>query len=72
MKATRGEEEKTEDVISCENLRPCMKVVETELEVHHDPIASFRAPIDTVDLMSEEGANSFQNFMAMCERPSEM
>ena len=67
-----GEEEKTEDVISCENLRPCMKVVETELEVHHDPIASFRAPIDTVDLMSEEGANSFQNFMAMCERPSEM
>lgn len=67
------EEGKTDDVVSCENVRPCMKVVETELEVHHDPIASFRAPIDTVAIMSDtDGANSFQNFMAMCERPSEM
>ena len=67
------DEGKTDDAVSCENVRPCIKVVETELEVHHDPIASFRAPIDTVDLMSDaDGANSFQNFMAMCERPSEM
>ena len=69
-----GEEEgKNDEIISCENTNPHMKVVETELEVRHDPISSFRAPIETVDLMSDaDGANSFQDFMAMCEKPSNL
>mmetsp|Transcript_34396 Transcript_34396/g.75299 ORF Transcript_34396/g.75299 Transcript_34396/m.75299 type:complete len:403 (-) Transcript_34396:40-1248(-) len=71
--ANGDEEGKDDEIVSCENTKPHMRVVETELEVRQDPISSFRAPIDTVDLMSDaEGANSFQNFMAMCEKPSNL
>lgn len=43
-----------------------LRVVETELEIHQDPLASYRAPIDTIDL-----AKNFDEFMSLCERPSE-
>ena len=50
---------------------PEMRVVETEREVHHDPLASYRAPIDTVELATVTGndRNKFEEFMAMCDRP---
>lgn len=53
---------------------PVMRVVETEREVHHDPLASYRAPIDTVELAAVAGndRNKFEEFMALCERPSEV
>jgi hypothetical protein len=51
---------------------PEMRVIETEREVHHDPLASYRAPIDTIELAAMAGndRNKFEEFMAMCERPS--
>lgn len=51
---------------------PQMRIVETELEIQHDPLASYRAPIDTIELASITGSdkNRFDDFMAMCERPS--
>jgi len=53
---------------------PEMRVVETEREVHHDPLASYRAPIDTIELAAVAGSdrNKFEEFMAMCERPSDV
>mmetsp|Transcript_22238 Transcript_22238/g.26406 ORF Transcript_22238/g.26406 Transcript_22238/m.26406 type:complete len:492 (+) Transcript_22238:76-1551(+) len=56
-----------------ENVKPEMRVVTTENEVHYDPLSSYRGPIDAVDLASEEGGGSlrsFQEFMKMCEKPS--
>ena len=50
-----------------QNENPEIRVVETENEIHYDPLASYRAPIDTVDLGA---SNSFKAFMAMCEKPS--
>lgn len=53
---------------------PSIRVVEDdELAVHHDPLASYRAPIDTIDLATMTGgdATSFAEFMALCEKPSE-
>ena len=59
---------------------PEIRVVETALEVRHDPLASYRAPMDTVTLASScnaagcgggDGPTSFDAFMAMCQRPSE-
>ncbi len=61
------------DITSIENVMPEMRVVMNENEVHYDPLASYRAPIDTVDLASDEvGANSFKDFMAMCAKPSDL
>ena len=52
---------------------PEIRVVDEENEVHHDPLASYRAPIDTVDLAKDSlGAQSFAEFMAKCEKPSSM
>jgi hypothetical protein len=53
---------------------PEMRVVETEREVHHDPLASYRAPIDTIELAAVAGSdkNKFEEFMALCERPSDV
>ena len=45
---------------------PEIRLVDCPKEVHPDPLSSYRVPIDTVDLAS----NSFQEFMAMCKRPS--
>jgi D123 len=60
---------------------PELRIVETPLEVRQDPLSSYRAPMDTVTLASnnnnnlqqtEEGvATSFESFMAMCQKPSE-
>jgi hypothetical protein len=51
---------------------PEIRVVDTEREVHHDPLASYRAPIDAIELAAMNGsdAGKFDEFMAMCERPS--
>lgn len=51
---------------------PEIRVVETELEIHHDPLASYRAPIDVIELAAVAGsdARKFEEFKAMCERPS--
>ena len=61
------------DDSSQENRRPEMRIVETANEIHHDPLASYRAPIDTVDLASMSGfdATAFHEFMAKCKKPSE-
>lgn len=57
---------------------PQLRIVETGLEVRQDPLSSYRAPMDTVTLASNNqqqagdgGAASFESFMAMCQKPSE-
>jgi hypothetical protein len=47
-------------------------LVETGMEVRQDPLASYRAPIDTIHLSSITGgdATKFQEFMRLCQRPS--
>jgi hypothetical protein len=48
------------------------RLVETGMEVRQDPLASYRAPIDTIHLSSITGgdATKFQEFMRLCQRPS--
>ena len=42
-------------------------------EVKCDPLSSYRAPVDIIDLASENfGTHSFNDFMAMCQPPSAM
>eukprot|EP00547_Thalassionema_nitzschioides_P005698 CAMPEP_0194217800 /NCGR_PEP_ID=MMETSP0156-20130528/22274_1 /TAXON_ID=33649 /ORGANISM="Thalassionema nitzschioides, Strain L26-B" /LENGTH=365 /DNA_ID=CAMNT_0038946937 /DNA_START=79 /DNA_END=1176 /DNA_ORIENTATION=- len=55
------------------NENPQIRVVETENEVRHDPLASYRAPIDTVDLasMTASDASKFEDFMKLCSKPSQ-
>lgn len=54
---------------------PELRIVETALEVRQDPLSSYRAPVDTVELASgahrNDASTSFENFMAMCQKPSE-
>lgn len=59
------------DIIEMTNIKPEIRVVMSEKEVHYDPLANYRAPIDTVDLASENGSQAFHEFMAMCTKPSE-
>ncbi len=49
-----------------------MRIATTEREVKHDPLASYRAPIDTVDLasMTHGDAKQFEEFMKLCQRPT--
>ena len=49
-----------------------MKIATSEREVKHDPLASYRAPIDTVDLasMTHGDAKQFEEFMKLCQRPT--
>lgn len=65
-----------DDVIEdVENTNPEIRIVMNANEVLADPLSSYRAPIDTVDLASESnnmGVHSFQDFMAMCQPPSAM
>lgn len=62
-----------DDIVDVENINPEIRVVMNANEVLTDPLSSYRAPIDTVDLASETmGAYSFQDFMAMCQPPSAM
>ena len=47
-----------------------MRIATSERQVKHDPLASYRAPIDTVDLasMTHGDANQFEEFMKLCQR----
>ena len=49
-----------------------MRIATSEREVRHDPLASYRAPIDTVDLasMTHGDAKQFEEFMKLCQRPT--
>lgn len=59
-----------------------MRVVLNEYDVRFDPLSSYRAPIDTVALATDRkqnkgeevhsGLQSFEDFMAMCAKPSEL
>jgi hypothetical protein len=48
------------------------RVVETENQVRQDPLASYRAPIDAVDLAktTQGDAKQFEEFMKKCQKPS--
>jgi hypothetical protein len=74
--ADESDEDQANDdlgVINIDNTRPNMRVVMNENEIHSDPLASYRAPIDAVDLASDQaGSQTFKEFMAMCARPSEL
>jgi hypothetical protein len=50
------------------------KIVETAQQVRQDPLASYRAPIDTVDLanMTQGDMKQFEEFMKQCRKPSEL
>jgi hypothetical protein len=52
---------------------PHVRLVETENQIRQDPLASYRAPIDTVDLASLTGgdASQFEKFMKQCQKPSQ-
>lgn len=69
-----NEEAKDKDaLIEINNKNPEMRIVLSENEVHYDPLSSYKAPIDTVDLAGDkQGVNSFEEFMKMCEKPSKM
>ncbi|KAG7369776.1 D123 cell division cycle protein [Nitzschia inconspicua] len=63
----------TKDQASIEEEPVEMRIVETEQQVRHDPLSSYRAPIDTVDLatMTRGDAKQFEEFMKLCQRPSD-
>lgn len=46
---------------------PEMRIVETEQQVRHDPLASYRAPIDTLELasMTRGDSKQFEEFMKL-------
>ena len=52
---------------------PIFRLVETANQVRQDPLASYRAPIDTLHLASLTGQTSknFEDLMKLCQRPSE-
>lgn len=52
---------------------PEIRIVESAKEVRANPLSSYRAPIDTVEMATAAGgmdANRFEAFMKLCERPS--
>jgi len=55
------------------DLLPVMRVVETSKQVRADPLASYKAPIDTLHVASAwnggDSNNKFREFMNMCKRP---
>ena len=53
---------------------PIFRLVETANQVRQDPLASYRAPIDTLHLASLIGQTSqnFEDLMKLCQRPSEV
>ncbi len=63
--------DKNDNDIGKENVYPEIRVVMEDNQVKCDPLSSYRVPIDTVDLASEQfDTHSFQEFMAMCQPPS--
>jgi hypothetical protein len=53
---------------------PQFRLVETANQVRQDPLASYRAPIDTLDLASLTGgvSKNFEDFMKQCQSPSQL
>lgn len=52
---------------------PEIRVVETDKQVRADPLASYRAPIDTIHVASLTGGIDgvkFEEFMNLCEKPT--
>jgi len=47
-----------------------MRVVTEEKRITMDPLSSYRAPVDTVDLACLENGIDFEEFCKLCERPS--
>jgi hypothetical protein len=64
--------ESVEDILET-NVKPEIRVVEIQNEVKPDPLASYRAPIDTVDLayMTASDKSKFEEFMKLCKKPTE-
>ena len=52
---------------------PYVRLVETAQQVRQDPLSSYRAPIDTVDLasMTQGDKTEFEDFMKQCEKPTQ-
>ena len=70
---SNGNDNDGNKVMNVDNTKPEMRVVMNENEVLFDPLSSYRAPIDTINLASDTvGSHSFQEFMAMCQPPSAM
>uniref|UniRef100_A0A7S0KZT8 Cell division cycle protein 123 n=1 Tax=Asterionellopsis glacialis TaxID=33640 RepID=A0A7S0KZT8_9STRA len=70
-----GIEDENDNFVAIQSDFPEFRVVETENEIRQDPLASYRAPIDTIELASNASGKetpSFEAFMAMCEKPSEI
>merc|ERR1712150_55423 len=70
---TKEPAEQQDSVNTLANQKPEIRVVETENEIRHDPLASYRAPIDTINLasMTTSDASKFEEFMKMCSKPSQ-
>lgn len=49
-----------------------LRLVETDRQVRPDPLASYKAPIDTLHMASSGNSSNFHEFMGMCERPSKL
>lgn len=61
--------EELNDYCFSENHCTIFRLVENEGEVRHNPLASYRAPIDAIDLASDSlGANSFEEFISFCSK----
>jgi hypothetical protein len=52
---------------------PYVRVVETTQQVRQDPLSSYRAPIDAVDLasMTRGDKTEFEEFMKQCQKPTQ-
>jgi hypothetical protein len=63
----------TKDQDSIEEEPAEMRIVETEQQVRHDPLASYRAPIDTLDLatLTQGDTKHFDEFMKLCQKPTD-
>jgi len=53
------------------NLYPELRIVDSPTGILSDPLSTYRAPIDAVDLATKE-SNSFENFMNLCKKPSQL
>jgi hypothetical protein len=52
---------------------PFVRIVETTQQVRQDPLSSYRAPIDAVDLasMTRGDKTEFEEFMNKCQKPTQ-
>jgi len=70
---SNGVEDTTvQQLMETNDAKPEIRIVNTENEVRHDPLSSYRGPVDAVNLASDKsGVLSFEKFMNMCQKPSE-